>query len=87
MVGELMDPRPSDLTQLTNRNGGRFPYQRMIRVVDGRETFRAHSDSDMPVWGDLFRGSAEPGAGPIDYGAGRGAVLLILDHLREIQRY
>lgn len=87
MVGELMDPKPSDLTRLTNRSGGRFPFQRMIRVIDGRETFRAHGDPDMPVWGDLFQGSGEPDEGPTDYIAGRGKVLLIVEHLRAIQRY
>ncbi len=47
--------RPTDLTQLARGNHGEFPFAHTMRVIDGRETSRAHGDPDMPVWGEVFR--------------------------------
>jgi len=45
---------PSDLTQLSKRNGGMFPTARVRRIADGRDV-ESHGDREMPVWGDAFR--------------------------------
>lgn len=42
---------PSDLTMLSKTNGGVFPFDRVYKVVDGREPVAAHSTADMPIWG------------------------------------
>ena len=44
----LSKPVP-DLTQLSARNGGVFPRERLTKVVDGREQVAAHKDREMPV--------------------------------------
>ncbi|GIW44086.1 MAG: hypothetical protein KatS3mg077_1368 [Candidatus Binatia bacterium] len=83
VVSHLMNPRPSDLTQLAKKNKGEFPFMRVIRIIDGRETLRAHGDPDMPVWGEIFA-SEVPGA--INKEARiRGKVLLITEYLASIQ--
>ena len=46
--------RPADLTRLSERNGGEFPYARVFAVIDGRYTIPAHGDREMPVWGRQF---------------------------------
>jgi mono/diheme cytochrome c family protein len=46
--------RPVDLTALASKNGGKFPYDKIARAIDGRETPRAHGLPDMPVWGEVF---------------------------------
>ena len=46
--------KPIDLTALASKNGGRFPYDKVARAIDGRETRRAHGTPDMPVWGEVF---------------------------------
>jgi mono/diheme cytochrome c family protein len=46
--------RPVDLTALASKNGGKFPYEKVARAIDGRETNRAHGTPDMPVWGEVF---------------------------------
>lgn len=49
--------QPPDLTSLSARNGGRFPYFRVISRIDGRDPLVAHG-SPMPVYGDFFEGAA-----------------------------
>ena len=39
-----------DLTTLSAANGGQFPMDQVISIIDGREGVRAHG-SPMPVWG------------------------------------
>jgi mono/diheme cytochrome c family protein len=46
--------RPPDLTGLAQRNGGRFPYQYVFAVIDGRFDMSSHGDREMPVWGRQF---------------------------------
>lgn len=45
---------PTDLTQLTKRNSGKFPEQH-FRDVIAHGTVAAHGGADMPVWGHIFR--------------------------------
>jgi len=35
-LSDLLVKRPADLTSISKRNGGRFPYARVIAVIDGR---------------------------------------------------
>jgi hypothetical protein len=46
--------RPTDLTRLAARNGGTFPFDKVARAIDGRDTVRVHGTADMPVWGEVF---------------------------------
>jgi mono/diheme cytochrome c family protein len=57
LAGALRQP-PSNLTQLSKRNGGTFPDVRVRRLIDGRDV-ESHGDRDMPVWGDAFRSTVE----------------------------
>ncbi len=49
---------PSDLTQESKKNGGRFPFWQIYGVIDGREEVRGHGTRDMPIWGARFRSQA-----------------------------
>ncbi|MER9654797.1 cytochrome c [Mesorhizobium sp. M0152] len=53
-LGDELLKRPSDLTRLSRRNGGEFPYWRVFAVIDGRAMVPEHGDRDMPVWGRQF---------------------------------
>jgi hypothetical protein len=35
-------------------NGGVFPFDRMYKIVDGREPIAGHSTADMPTWGSEY---------------------------------
>lgn len=51
---EVLMKRPADLTRLAQRNGGRFPYQRVFSIIDGRLEVPGHGEREMPVWGRQF---------------------------------
>jgi mono/diheme cytochrome c family protein len=47
--------KPTDLTQLSKRNGGKFPSARVEEAIQGNSLIPAHGSREMPVWGDAFR--------------------------------
>jgi mono/diheme cytochrome c family protein len=47
--------KPADLTQISARNGGKFPEVKVSRYIEGVDEITAHGTRDMPMWGDLFR--------------------------------
>jgi mono/diheme cytochrome c family protein len=46
---------PADLTAISQRNGGQFPFDDVRKKIDGRESVAGHGTTDMPVWGDAFK--------------------------------
>ncbi len=53
-LADELRKRPSDLTTLTMRNGGEFPYWQVYATIDGRGFVPQHGEREMPVWGDQF---------------------------------
>jgi mono/diheme cytochrome c family protein len=50
-------PRNSvpDLTLISHRNGGKFPYQRVKKVIEGTQTnLFTDRNREMPIWGPVF---------------------------------
>jgi mono/diheme cytochrome c family protein len=47
--------KPKDLTTITARNGGVFPYQEVEDTIDGRKIIPSHKRFDMPFWGVNFQ--------------------------------
>lgn len=56
LAGDLRVPVP-DLTTLSSRSGGKYPYERVVRIITSGEVVRAHGTPDMPAWGDAFKGT------------------------------
>jgi mono/diheme cytochrome c family protein len=46
--------RPSDLTQLARKNGGKFDALSVQQVIAGSDVVSAHGSRDMPIWGTVF---------------------------------
>jgi mono/diheme cytochrome c family protein len=45
-----------DLTSLSQKNGGKFPFEEVYQVIDGRKMTAAHKRlMDMPLWGVYFQ--------------------------------
>jgi mono/diheme cytochrome c family protein len=59
VIAKSLPKRPADLTQLTVRNKGVFPQDKVVKTIDGRDGTSAHGNSDMPAWGDVFAKSTE----------------------------
>lgn len=53
-VVELLKRSPPDLTQLSRKNGGVFPIDRVYQTIEGG-TVAAHGSSEMPIWGRDYR--------------------------------
>jgi len=45
---------PTNLTTLTQKNGGKYPAMHVSSVIRGEADLPAHGTKDMPVWGSLF---------------------------------
>jgi mono/diheme cytochrome c family protein len=70
LAADLKVP-PADLTQLTARNGGIFPFAAVARAIDGRQSTRAHGAPDMPVWGEIFKSTKGTDAPSVESAVGR----------------
>jgi len=53
-AGALKTP-PTDLTQISKRAGGKFPFATIKSKITGDDVVAAHGTRDMPIWGSLFR--------------------------------
>ena len=54
-AAEALRQHPSDLTQLTRHNNGKFPTLKVQGILKGQNDILSHGNQEMPVWGDLFR--------------------------------
>jgi len=79
MTATLRRP-PADLTKFATRNGGVFPESRVTRIIDGRDV-AAHGDSEMPVWGDVFKRG--PGGDEVTARARIAALVQFLASIQE----
>jgi mono/diheme cytochrome c family protein len=55
-----------DLTALTQRNGGKYPHDRVVQVIKSGESVRGHGTPDMPAWGDAFKNTKGTGEATVD---------------------
>ncbi|MDZ7379866.1 MAG: cytochrome c [candidate division KSB1 bacterium] len=79
----LLTVRPADLTQLSKKHQGQFPFWHVYRIIDGRQEVRGHGTRDMPIWGDVFR---QPEEGrPVDDIRAIGRILVLVYYLESIQ--
>ena len=64
-LADFLNQRPADLTLLSQKNGGEFPYYKVFAVIDGRHLVPGHGSSDMPIWGRQFIEEDAKTYGPI----------------------
>jgi len=69
-AGDLKVP-PANLQALAAKNGGRFPFDKVARSIDGREKTRGHSTPDMPIWGEIFAKTAGTDSPSVESAVGR----------------
>ena len=72
--------RPTDLTLLSKKNGGKFPSLEVKNYINGQDTVVAHGSRTMPIWGQAFD-SISVG----DQSGVKVRVAALLDHLEKIQ--
>ena len=57
-AADALKRAPGDLTQFAKQNGGRFPEEKFMRILQGDEAVTAHGSQEMPVWGAVFQKSS-----------------------------
>jgi mono/diheme cytochrome c family protein len=50
-----IDVRVPDITTLSKRNGGVFPFAAVYQTIDGTQVPKAHGTRDMPIWGQDYK--------------------------------
>jgi len=84
-MAELISIPVPDLTRIAARNGGEFPWLRVVHLIDGRTGLRGHG-GPMPLFGALFAGDTTaadaPDGTPVITSA---RVLALADYLAAIQ--
>ncbi len=63
-VAPALKIHPSDLTILSQGNGGKFPVNRIMSELRFGVNNPAHGTSDMPVWGPLLQSLNESDSNP-----------------------
>ncbi len=75
-----MKVQPSDLTRIAARNGGKFPLERVDRIISGEEALPSgHGTRAMPIWGPVFSQVTR------DQDLGRVRIDNLARYLRDIQ--
>lgn len=84
-VADLLKTAPPDLTGLAARNGGEFPFEYTLFMIDRRNVIPVHGD-DMPIWGERFQVSASSQRGETADMVARGRILSLVYYLESIQQ-
>jgi mono/diheme cytochrome c family protein len=77
-----------DLTTIAKRNGGVFPADRMIEIIDGRQALKGHGPRNMPIWGTTYTEKAASYYGGFAYNPEqfvRARILALVDYLYSLQ--
>ena len=83
-VAVALNVKPADLTRISARRGGKFPFGEMAKFIDGRTRIGAHGTREMPVWGEVFQEHLT--TDPLKEEIVRGRVSMILIYLLSIQK-
>jgi len=73
-----------DLTSLSRNNAGRFPFEELQKVVDGRNQPVWHQrQREMPYWGEVFQLEED---NPASRAKVEARIAAIVDYIRGLQR-
>ena len=84
-MAEQLKIQPADLTQISRKNGGQFPFWSTYRFIDGREEVKEHGPRAMPIWGAEFHKEAGSG-NPDAESQVRERILRLVYYLQSIQK-
>ncbi len=85
-MAELLTVPVPDLTAIADREGGTFPWLKIVHMVDGRTGLRGHG-GPMPIFGAVFTGDTVAADGPDGTPVITShRVIEVVDYLMSIQR-
>jgi mono/diheme cytochrome c family protein len=53
-MAKYLTIKPADLTELSKKNNGQYPFMKVFQTIDGRAVVKAHGAGPMPIWGDRY---------------------------------
>ena len=84
IVAGHLEEVPTNLTTLSAKNGGNFPFPQVYETIDGRRQVGAHGSREMPIWGAAFRQDMTS-AGGMGEAVVRGRILELIVYIQSIQ--
>jgi len=82
---DLTEANPPDITQLSRRNGGKFPFDEVYRNVDGRDMKGSHKRFGMPFWGDYLQKQDQKNT-PVSNAAVKQRITAIVRFVETLQK-
>jgi mono/diheme cytochrome c family protein len=79
--------KPADLTQLSKKSKGEFPFWRTYWTIDGRQEVKGHGSRAMPIWGNRFRLEEGPESPAAWIDLARGRIWQLVVFLQSIQEF
>ena len=77
---------PADLTQISTKNKGIFPFWHVYQMIDGRKEIKGHGDRTMPIWGYIFQAEEDPSDDSQQIDVVRGRIWQLVYYLESIQK-
>ncbi len=59
-IGQILKTPAPNLAMIAERNGGKYPVQKIYDIIEGSSVVAAHGTRDMPLWGDRYRQAPKP---------------------------
>ena len=83
-MADKLKQSPADLTTLSERNNGFFPFTEIYRTIEGTARVGVHGSREMPDWGEEYRKEAQK------YGVDervytRGIIMELILHIYSLQ--
>ena len=78
-AADALKKSPTDLTQISRRNNGKFPEERILANLKGDAGVTAHGSADMPVWGPVFNNMTP------NLNTAQDRIYALLNYVEEIQ--
>ena len=78
-AADALKQHPTDLTQISKANKGKFPDTRIFAILKGEQPVTAHGNHDMPTWGKTFSDMS------VNLNVGQGRMNALVTYLQEIQ--
>jgi len=85
---DFLKVTPPDLSQLSRKNGGVFPFDRVYGSIDGRQDVKGHGSRDMPIWGKDYQVKAAEYYVDMNYDPEafiRTRIFALIDYLNRMQ--
>jgi mono/diheme cytochrome c family protein len=85
---DFLKVTPPDLTQLSKKNGGVFPFERVYMTIDGRQATKGHGTREMPIWGKDYQLRAAEYYMDVNYDPEayvRARIFALIDYLNRMQ--